>query len=79
MVAFSTSTRSIFGPVSCWVCTHDQWLRVGLDGQTAEVFERRLTPDHAEILEWIRSLSGMLDGDPGLDRAMGPMQFIPET
>ena len=51
----------------------------GLDGQTAEVFERRLTPDHAEILEWIRSLSGMLDGDPGLDRAMGPMQFIPET
>ena len=22
---------------------------------------------------------GLLDGDPGLDRAMGPMQFIPET
>ena len=51
----------------------------GLDGQTAEVFVRRLTPDHAEILEWIRSLSGMLNGDPGLDRSMGPMQFIPET
>jgi transposase len=30
----------------------------GLDGQTGEVFERRLTPDHGEILEWIRSLPG---------------------
>ena len=25
----------------------------GLDGETGEVFERRLTPDHREILEWI--------------------------
>ena len=30
----------------------------GLDGQTGEVFERRLTPDHREILEWIGSLPG---------------------
>jgi membrane-bound lytic murein transglycosylase B len=30
-------------------------------------------------LEIIDSDSGLLDGDPGLDRAMGPMQFIPET
>ena len=28
----------------------------GLDGQTGELFERRLTPDHGEILGWIRSL-----------------------
>lgn len=30
----------------------------GLDGDTGEVFERRLTPDHREILEWMRSLPG---------------------
>ncbi|WAM15200.1 IS110 family transposase [Rhodococcus sp. JS3073] len=28
----------------------------GLDGRTGELFERRLTPDHRDILEWIRSL-----------------------
>jgi transposase len=27
-----------------------------LDGDTGEVFERRLCPDHREVLEWIRSL-----------------------
>ena len=30
----------------------------GLDGQTGELFERRLTPDHGEIGAWIRSLPG---------------------
>lgn len=30
----------------------------GLDGETGEVFERRLTPDHREILEWMLSLPG---------------------
>ena len=30
----------------------------GLDRQTGELFERRLTPEHEEILEWIRSLPG---------------------
>lgn len=30
-------------------------------------------------LEIIDSDGGLLDGDAGLDRAMGPMQFIPET
>lgn len=30
-------------------------------------------------LEILDSDSGLLDGDAGLDRAMGPMQFIPET
>src|SRR3954469_19529083 len=28
----------------------------GLDGQTGELFERRLTPDHREISDWVRSL-----------------------
>ena len=30
----------------------------GLDRSTGEVFERRLTPNHDEILEWVRSLPG---------------------
>ena len=30
----------------------------GLDGQTGELFERRLTPDHREIAGWVRSLPG---------------------
>jgi transposase len=30
----------------------------GLDGETGQVFERRLTPSHQEILEWIRGLPG---------------------
>lgn len=29
-----------------------------LDGDTGEVFTRRLTPDRGEILEWLRSLPG---------------------
>jgi len=28
----------------------------GLDGETGQLFERRLTPDHGEILGWVRSL-----------------------
>jgi transposase len=28
----------------------------GLDGETGEVFERRLTPNHQEILEWVGGL-----------------------
>ena len=30
----------------------------GIDGETGEVFERRLTPQHGEILTWIRDLPG---------------------
>src|SRR3954469_25054821 len=30
----------------------------GLDGQAGELFERRLTPDHREIADWVRSLPG---------------------
>jgi len=30
----------------------------GLDGQTGRVFERRLSPDHAEIFEWVMGLPG---------------------
>ena len=28
----------------------------GLDGDTGEVFQRRLCPDHQEVLEWIKGL-----------------------
>jgi transposase len=28
----------------------------GLDGQTGRLFERRLSPDHGEIISWVRSL-----------------------
>jgi len=31
-----------------------------LDGDTGEVLERRLTPDHQEILDWLRSLTGVV-------------------
>jgi len=30
----------------------------GLDADTGEVFQRRLCPDHREVLEWIRGLPG---------------------
>jgi len=30
----------------------------GLDGQTGELFERRLTPDFGDVLAWVRSLPG---------------------
>lgn len=30
----------------------------GLDGQTGELFERRLCPDHGEIITWVRGLPG---------------------
>jgi transposase len=30
----------------------------GLDGQTGELFERRLTPDRGDVVAWIRSLPG---------------------
>ncbi len=41
-VGLDVHARSVFG--------------CGVDGQTGEVFERRLTPDHREILDWIVSL-----------------------
>lgn len=30
----------------------------GLDGQSGELFERRLTPDHGDVVAWISSLPG---------------------
>ena len=43
----------------CWIgCARAIGGRVGLDGETGEVFERRLSPDHHEALEWVRSLPG---------------------
>ena len=35
----------------------------GLDGETGEVFERRLTPNRDEVLEWIRVAAGAGGGD----------------
>lgn len=32
----------------------------GLDGETGELFERRMSPDHKEILQWIRALPGVV-------------------
>ena len=32
----------------------------GLDGQSGEVFERRLTPDHEELAGWVRVLNWIL-------------------
>jgi hypothetical protein len=33
----------------------------GLDGVTGELFERRLTPDHGELLGWLQGLPGPVD------------------
>ena len=45
--------------MSGWTCTHARSVvACGLDGQSGEVFERRLTPDHEEIAGWVRSLPG---------------------
>jgi len=43
----------------------------GLDGQTGELFERRLTPDHGEIMSWVRSLPGPV----GVTYEAGPTGF----
>ena len=44
----------------------------GLDGETGEVFERRLTPDHQEILEWARGLPGPV----AVTSEAGPTGFV---
>ena len=38
------------------MCTHDRLSECVLDGETGEVFQRRLSPDHREILEWLAGL-----------------------
>ena len=43
----------------------------GLDGQTGELFERRLCPDHNEIISWIRGLPGPV----GVTYEAGPTGF----
>jgi transposase len=43
----------------------------GLDGQTGELFERRLCPDHSEIISWIRGLPGPV----GVTYEAGPTGF----
>ena len=37
---------------------HDRWSGVGWMVRPARCFERRLTPDHQEILEWVCGLPG---------------------
>lgn len=45
----------------CWFgCARRSVVACGLDGETGELFERRMSPDHKEILEWIRSLPGLV-------------------
>jgi hypothetical protein len=43
----------------------------GLDGQTGELFERRLIPDHGQILRWLRSLPGPV----AVTYEAGPTEF----
>jgi transposase len=43
----------------------------GLDGQTGELFERRLTPDHGEIAGWL----GLLPGPVAVTYEAGPTGF----
>jgi transposase len=43
-----------------------------LDGETGEVFERRLTPDHRAILEWMRGLPGPV----AVTYEAGPTGFV---
>ena len=43
----------------CWVgCARTFGGRVCVGRGTGEVFERRLTPNHQEIVEWLQSLPG---------------------
>ncbi|KZS69616.1 MAG: IS110 family transposase [Mycobacterium pseudokansasii] len=44
----------------------------GLDGETGELFERRLTPDHREILEWVQRLPGPM----AVTYEAGPTGFV---
>ena len=52
----------------------------GMDGETGEVFERRLTPQHGEILAWIRNLPGPVavtyEAGP---TGYGLARFLPEN
>ena len=43
----------------------------GLDGDTGEVFQRRLCPDHREVLEWI----GLLPAPVAVTYKAGPTGF----
>ncbi len=43
----------------------------GLDGQTGELFERRLCPNHSEIISWVRGLPGPV----GVTYEAGPTGF----
>ncbi|MCW2663330.1 MAG: putative transposase y4qE [Mycobacterium sp.] len=57
-VGLDVHARSVFG--------------CGLDGETGEVFERRLTPDPREILAWVQSLPGPV----AVTYEAGPTGFV---
>ena len=42
--------------VSDWTSHARSVVACGFDGQTGELFERRLCPDHGEIISWVRGL-----------------------
>lgn len=52
----------------------------GFDGETGEAFERRLTPEHGDILAWIRDLAGPVavtyEAGP---TGYGLARFLPEN
>ena len=47
----------------------------GLDGQTGELFERRLSPDHGEIIAWVRGLPGPVAVTYAVTYEAGPTGF----
>ena len=54
------------------MCTRVRWLRVALVSETGELVERRLTPDHREILQWARGLPGPV----AVTDEAGPTGFV---
>ena len=64
MWSWSVEPQDVGGPseelsYECWVgCARTIGGECGLDGETGEVFERRLIPDRGEIREWVGSLPG---------------------
>ena len=52
----------------------------GLDGQTGQLFERRLTPDRAEIAAWVAGLPGPVavtyEAGPTVCELDGPIPIL---
>ena len=39
-----------------WTGTHDRWAGAAIDGDTGEVFRKRLTPGSDDVIGWVRSV-----------------------